>query len=98
MPTAKTASAVPNAFGTSMPRSTWTSGAGLPSAFMITTSYGPSAIGQAIDWVPAPLALATHQSSVAGAASGPAVPFRSCVLRAIGYCTCTILVWAMPLR
>ena len=72
-----------------MPRSAWTSGAVLPSALMITTEYGPSEIGQVSSCVPAPAAFATHQSSVSGATSGPAMPLTSWVLRAIGYSTFT---------
>ena len=68
---------VTKAPSSSTPKTTFASTAGEPSAFSTTTSYRPSAIGQAIDCLPVPADLTIHQSSASGGLSAATPPFIS---------------------
>jgi hypothetical protein len=98
MPAPSTSRQIPNARSTSTPNRTSAPTAGVPSAFITTTSYRPSWIGQATVCVPDPSACATHQSSSPGGVSLALRPRISCVPYVAGGSNRISRVCAVPDR
>ena len=96
-PAPSTSRQMPNSRCTSIPNVTCPPTAGVPSAFITTTSYSPSWIGQLTDCDPA-ADCATHQSSSPGGVSFADAPRSSCVPNVPGGSKRTSWVCAAPER